>query len=212
MSIEVREKLVEAAAARGASLAALSRMIGRNGTYLQQFVSRGSPRKLEEEDRRTLAQFLGLEESDLGAPPASSGARNTADGWVDVPRLDIDASAGPGANSAQEIAFDKFRFSRRWLAEQGLDAGQLSAIRVMGDSMEPTLHDGDEVLVDTATRAFRDGIHVVRLDDSLLVKRVASMGGGRFTLISENAAYPDVEVAPGQFAIIGRVVWKSGRV
>ena len=43
-------------------------MIGRNSSYLQQFIRKGSPRKLEEEDRRKLAQFYGDSEVELGAP------------------------------------------------------------------------------------------------------------------------------------------------
>ncbi|GGD48887.1 hypothetical protein GCM10011411_05830 [Aurantiacibacter arachoides] len=216
--------MLEAARARGESLAALSRMIGRNGTYLQQYVTKGSPKKLEEEDRRKLATFLGISESDLGAPQgnsyespkASSGSspRGGSRGaeWVDVPRLAVDASAGPGATAAGEQAFDAFRFSRRWLAEHGLDGAHLSSIRVVGDSMEPLLHEGDEVLVDRREQPFRDGVHVVRLDDSLLVKRVASRGAGQFSLLSQNLAYPPIQVSAGEFAIVGRVVWKSGRV
>ena len=57
-----RRHLAELAEARGVSLAALSRLIGRNGTYLQQFITKGSPRRLAEEDRRTLAQFFGIAE------------------------------------------------------------------------------------------------------------------------------------------------------
>ncbi|MFW1401544.1 peptidase S24, partial [Vibrio parahaemolyticus] len=57
------------AAARGVSLAALSALIGRNGSYLQQFVRKGSPRKLEENDRKILAEFLGVDEAELGGSP-----------------------------------------------------------------------------------------------------------------------------------------------
>jgi len=114
----------------------------------------------------------------------------------------------PGA----EAAFDTFRFSRRWLEEQGLARAELSAIRVEGDSMEPLLNDGDEILIDRAPRPFRDGIHVVRLGDTLMVKRVASAGAGRVALLSQNFAYPPVEVAAEEIEIIGRVVWKGGRV
>ena len=78
--------------------------------------------------------------------------------------------------------------------------------------MEPLLREGDEVLVDLRQQPFRDGIHVVRLDDTLLVKRVASQGGGRFSLLSQNLAYPPIAVAAEDFAVIGRVVWKSGRL
>jgi phage repressor protein C with HTH and peptisase S24 domain len=114
--------------------------------------------------------------------------------------------------AGSEAAFDTFRFSRRWLEEQGLARAQLSAIRVEGDSMEPLLNDGDEILVDCSPRPFRDGIHVVRLGETLMVKRVASAGPGRVALLSQNFAYPPVEVAAEEVAIIGRVVWKGGRV
>ncbi len=222
----VRARLLELSQERGASLASLSELIGRNASYLQQFITKGSPRKLAETDRRTLAQFLGADERELGAPEssesslikdksyngtvlASSLARKN---WVDVPRLDIGASAGPGALPGAEEAFDTFRFSRQWLTEHGLEGAQLSAIKVEGDSMEPLLQDGDDILVDRAQNAFRDGIYVVRLDETLMVKRLATAGGGRVSLLSQNLAYPPVTVAVEEIEIIGKVVWKGGRV
>ncbi len=212
-----RVRLLALAQARGVSLAALSELLGRNPSYLQQFIRKGSPRKLEEQDRAKLAQFFGVGEEELRDVKDNSYVsplrRRESGEWVDVPRLDLGASAGPGAvPPGDEAAFDTFRFSRRWLAEQGLERAQLSAITVEGDSMEPLLHDGDEILVDRAPRAFRDGIHVVRLGDTLMVKRVASAGPGRVALLSQNMAYPPVEVAAEEVAIIGRVVWKGGRV
>ncbi len=206
-----RDALASLASERGSSLAALSRMIGRNTSYLQQYITKGSPRKLEEEDRRVLAQFFGVEEVMLGAPEEKYYISNRPE-WVDVPRLALDASAGPGAVAGEEGAFDAFRFSRKWLVEQGLEAGQLAAVRVVGDSMEPLLREGDEVLVDTTPRAFRDGIYLVRLDDNLLVKRVAGQGGGRLSLLSQNLAYPPIAVSAEDVTLVGRVVWKSGRI
>ncbi len=211
-----RARLLELSQEQGVSLAALSELLGRNPTYLQQFIRRGSPRKLEEQDRATLARFLGVGEEELREAKEISYVRAPAvresGAWVAVPRLDLGASAGPGALPAGEGAFDTFRFSRRWLAEQGLESAQLSAIRVEGDSMEPLLNDGDEILVDRSPHPFRDGIHVVRLGDTLMVKRVASAGPGRVALLSQNLAYPPVEVAADEVAVIGRVVWKGGRV
>jgi phage repressor protein C with HTH and peptisase S24 domain len=78
--------------------------------------------------------------------------------------------------------------------------------------MEPLLRDGDEILIDRALRAFRDGVHVVRLGDTLMVKRVAQAGAGRFALLSQNLAYPPVEVSAEEMEVIGRVVWKGGRI
>ncbi len=213
--LDPRKRLADLAEAQGVSLASLSRLVGRNGTYLQQFITKGSPRKLAEDDRRILAEFFGVAESELGGGPEKSydsapvAARS---GWVEVPRLPLGASAGPGAIAAEETPFDSFRFSARWLREQGLDPAMLSAILVEGDSMEPVLRDGDEILVDRTPRALRDGIHVVRLGEALHVKRVQAGRPGTLTLISANAAYPPIEATLDDVDVIGRVVWKGGRL
>ena len=214
-----RARLYELSQERGVSLSSLSKMLEKNPSYLQQFIRKGSPRKLEEGDRRTLARYFGVDEGELGADSVgvkekSYGSLPTGEtpDYIDVPRLAIGASAGPGALPGGEAAFDAFKFSRRWLAEQGLESARLSAITVEGDSMEPLLNNGDEILVDRAPRAFRDGVHVVRLGDTLMVKRVASAGAGRFALLSQNLAYPPVNVEADEIEIIGRVVWKGGRI
>lgn len=208
-----RRRLLELSQQRGVSLSGLSQLIDRNTTYLQQFVRKGSPRKLEEQDRRRLAEFLGVSESELGAPEEKSyTAQKSTPDWVEIGRLPVGASAGPGMVAGTEAPFDAFRFSRRWLREQGLEAAQLSAIRVEGDSMEPLLRAGDEILVDRTPRPFRDGVHVVRMGDTVMVKRLAAAGPGRLTLLSQNLAYPPIEVALDDIAVIGRVVWKGGRV
>ena len=62
-----RARLLELSRSRGSSLAGLSALIGRNSSYLQQFIRKGSPRKLEERDRKVLAEFFGVDESELGA-------------------------------------------------------------------------------------------------------------------------------------------------
>ena len=217
-----RQRLMALAAERGVSLSALSALLGRNAAYLQQFVRKGSPRKLEENDRRTLAEFFGVDEAELGAPAretvltvgASGGAgapSRTAD-WADIPRLPLGASAGPGTVALDPAPIDRLRFSGRWLRQQGLEPGMLSVIEVEGDSMEPTLRDGDEILVDRAPRPLRSGLHVIRLDDVLLVKRLEPGPSGTLQVISDNSAYPRMERPRADVAILGRVVWKGGRV
>ncbi len=208
--MDPRERLTELAGQARTSLSALSRMIGRNSSYLQQYISKGSPRKLEEDDRRRLAEFFGVAEAELGAPEEKS-LKDRGD-WVEVPRISLEASAGPGATAAEEIPFDAFRFSRRWLRENGLEPAQLSAIRVMGDSMDPLLRDGDEILVDRTPRAFREGVHVIRLGEALHVKLLQAVPPGRLRLISKNAAYEPVEVPMSDVDVVGRVVWKGGRI
>ena len=215
VTYDPRARLIQLASAQGASLSGLSGLIGRNATYLQQFVRKGSPRRLEETDRRTLARFFGVDESELGAPEDFSldtARTQPRREWIDVPRLALGASAGPGMLAGEELPIGAFRFGARWLREQGLDPGQLSAIRVEGDSMEVTLRDGDEILVDRTPRPWRDGIHVVRTGDALLVKRLDTGRPGVIALVSDNPAYRTLELAPQDLQVIGRVVWKSGRL
>ncbi|MDE2302006.1 MAG: transcriptional regulator [Sphingomonadales bacterium] len=210
-----RVRLLELARARAVSLAALSGMIGRNASYLQQFVRKGSPRKLEEGDRRTLARFFAIAESELGGTEEISHGQRAArmrGEWADIPRLSLGASAGPGTLAEGEASFDSFRFSTRWLRRHGLDPAQLSAILVTGDSMEPLLRDGDEILVDRSPRPLGNGIYVIRVGEALMVKRLDVAQPGRIGLISDNAVYPPLWLAPEEVAVTGRVVWKSGRL
>ena len=231
MNDPARARLVALAAARRVSLAALSGLLDRNASYLQQFVRKGSPRKLEENDRRTLAQFFGVDEAELGGSPRESvfvpGQPNTLSQrnaaapqsakmppaqWADIPRLPLGASAGPGALADSELPSGAMRFSHRWLRQMGLDPANLSVIEVEGDSMEPALRDGDEIIVDRSLRTMRAGIHVIRLDDVLLVKRIEPGPAGLLRVISDNPAYPRTERPVRDITIIGRVVWKGGRL
>ena len=206
-------RLLDLARGRGVSLSELSRLIDRNSSYLQQFVRKGSPRKLEETDRRKLARFFGVDESELGASEEIySKAGRSAQDWIDLPRHALGASAGAGAFAGEEGAIGSLRFSMRWLREQGLDPAMLSAIAVTGDSMAPTLQDGDEILVDASPRGLRDGVHVVRLHDTLLVKRLDTSRSDRITLLSDNRSYAPIEVDPAELKVVGRVVWKGGRL
>lgn len=210
-----RARLVQLAVDRGVSLSELSRLIGRNPSYLQQFVRKGSPRKLEETDRATLARFFGVAEAQLGAPeeksPAMAG-REPRGGWIAIPRLPLGASAGPGAFADGEEPFGAFGATAPWLRRNNLDPARLSAIAVVGDSMEPTLRDGDEIIVDRTPGPRRDGIHVVRVDGALLVKRLEMGRPGVVVLKSDNRIYDPIELSLSEVEIIGRVVWKSGRL
>lgn len=210
-----RSRLLALAEEMGVSLSRLSALIGRNSSYLQQFIRKGSPKKLEEGDRRTLAEFFGVSESELGGMEEKSYSPSPVlrdEDFVAVPRLAIAVSAGPGQFAGGETPFDNFGFSGRWLRDNGLDPKMLSAVTVEGDSMEPLLRHGDEVLVDRTPGPWRDGIHVVRVGETLSVKRLARSGQDRVSLLSQNLAYPPVELPIDDVDVIGRVVWKSGRV
>lgn len=75
-SEEIYSTIHRVAAERGESLLSLSVKLGKNEAYLQQFIKRGTPKRLPEEERLKLAQLLWIDERLLGArepwsPPRS---------------------------------------------------------------------------------------------------------------------------------------------
>ncbi len=221
-SVAIRQRLDALITARGEDYASLSRLLGRNPTYVQQFVKRGVPRRLSEEDRHTLAAHFGIAERLLGglADRATTvmtrpGAATAGD-YVLIPHLDIGASAGGGAEPGGETPVAILAFQSGWVRSVASGRPEaLSVIQVEGDSMLPTLADGDNILVDTDDRErLRDGIYVLRTDDALLVKRLSvNPATRRLTIRSDNDAYPSWDDCdPSTVAVIGRVVWVGRRL
>lgn len=133
-----------------------------------------------------------------------------------VPKLAIGASAGAGASVDGEPVESEVAFDSKWLRGLGADPRALTIIRVEGDSMAPTLDDGDDILVDGGDAAgrLRDGIYVLRMDDVLMVKRIArAPGQGRISVISDNPHYRSWDDLPmAAVQLVGRVVWTGRRV
>lgn len=215
MSSDPRSVLERLCAERGENFASLSRLLGRNEAYIQQYLKKGSPRQLKERDRRALAVYFQIPEAILGGPP-DDFARIAGD-LVPVLRSPVRSVAGPGASAVDEIARPCFAFDRSWLKSiTAASPSKLSTIRVEGDSMAPTLSAGDDILVDLADGAdrLRDGIYVLRVDDTLLVKRLAIHPvGRRVTVQSDNPAYGDLpDCGLEEIHILGRVIWAGRKV
>jgi phage repressor protein C with HTH and peptisase S24 domain len=198
---------------RGEDFAGLSRLVGRNPAYIQQFIRRGTPRRLPEAERRTLARYFDIAESLLGGPETDVVAAS----MVPVGRSAVRASAGPGAIPDDERTKAYFAFDERCLRRlTGAGANELTLIRVEGDSMSPTLADGDDILVDRSDcgERLRGGIYVLRIEDALVVKRLALHPiTHRVTVQSDNPAYsdwPDCRIE--DIHCIGRVIWAGRRV
>lgn len=86
-----RKRLVDAAAAARYTLRDLSAMLGRNPSYLQQYLAKESPRRLPLEVRRFLAPLLHIPESamvddeDEPAPVARVASRTPAPDEAAIP-------------------------------------------------------------------------------------------------------------------------------
>ena len=111
---------------------------------------------------------------------------------MSVPRLDVGPRPAPAPSTAPSgSGASRLRCGlARRLARSG--PNRLSVIRVDGNSMAPTLADGDEILVDRGDGAarLRDGIYVLRVDDALVVKRLAVGPAARPLDAQRQSTYP----------------------
>lgn len=132
--------------------------------------------------------------------------------YVLIAGFDAGVSAGAGAMNIERPAplyHNAFRLD--WLRSLTMTSpDRLSVLRVVGDSMENTLHHGDHVLVDRSVSTFgHDGLYVLNHNEALFVKRVhCTKGSGLIDVISDNERYPTEENQdPDQYIVRGRVIW-----
>lgn len=212
MTDDVRTSLDALIRDSGEDYSSVSRLLGRNPAYIQQFIKRGTPRRLAEDDRRTLAAYFRISEERLGGRTKLEAQSPPA--LTFIPRIEIVASAGPGGIAEIEEHGAPLGMDPALLRDLAICRPiSLSIIRVSGDSMEPTLRDGDDILVDRGLSAPRwGGIHVLRLDDMLVVKRLVRDGRRACIIRSDNLAYPDIRVDDLRtISLVGRVLWCGRR-
>lgn len=145
-------------------------------------------------------------------PVSGSGYHPRPGDYVYVPRYDIQVAAGGGGVAGNEQVVDYLAFQANWVKNRlGLSPEHLALVEVAGDSMAPTLSDGDLVLVDTRIDRLRDdAIYVLARDGDLIVKRLQRRLDGSVQIGSDNPVYPPEILAAGaaeQLRVIGRVVW-----
>lgn len=131
---------------------------------------------------------------------------------LSVPHYAIQASAGGGTLVEAEQIEQHLTLSREWLKREGITSNDLIGIYTKGDSMEPTLINGDSLLIDRQQNAIgsEGGIYVINYDGELFVKRVQKLLDGRIAVTSDNKNHLSIEISKNdleQLKIIGRVVW-----
>ena len=131
---------------------------------------------------------------------------------VMLPRLDVEAAAGAGAVVATEQVAEMVAFSASWLRERHITPRNARILTARGDSMEPTIRDGDLLIVDTAIEmAVDNGIYCIAYNGVLLVKRLFVLRTGGIVISSDNKlAGRDEEIPAHEVPdvhIAGRVMW-----
>ncbi|CDO35022.1 S24 family peptidase [Novosphingobium sp. KN65.2] len=106
-------------------------------------------------------------------------------------------------------------FKADWLHD--LFRGSLTHLKVVrgkGDSMQPTIMDGDIVLIDTAHRRIdeQDRIWAVAYGDIGMVKRVRITSRSSVMLMSDNQVVSPIEAVDDEMQVLGRVIWIGRRI
>ncbi len=148
-------------------------------------------------------------------PPATNAIND--ENYATIRNYDVAAAAGTSSVVEHEVVKNTLAYRRDWLNEQKLIAEQCVVIGVKGDSMAPTIKDGDSILVDTADkRIVSDRIYAIQYDEGPRVKRLIRQLDKSIVMRSDNpdrAQYRDEPLRKGMdAAIIGRVVHRSGLV
>lgn len=123
----------------------------------------------------------------------------------------VQVGAGTGQLVADEQVTRRLAFRRKWLRYRNLQPDELVVVFAKGDSMEPTIHNHDSILVDTSHTHIVDGsIFVIRLGDELYAKRLQKLPDGGVHIISDNQSYKMLKVQASEMPtlqVIGKVVW-----
>jgi len=130
------------------------------------------------------------------------------DEYAYIPRMNASLSAGGGEVVLSEGDREQCAFRRDWLSRVATSVKNCVLLDVKGDSMDPTLDDGDMCMVDRGRTKMRDGsIFAIATDNLLLAKRL-QMVGRNIRIISDNKAiYESYTLPADQVRIIGQVIW-----
>jgi phage repressor protein C with HTH and peptisase S24 domain len=160
---------------------------------------------------------LGDRDSNNGLMVASAPlAMIDNEAFETVARYEVQSAAGNGVICFDSDPIDHLAFSKSWLERSGINAGSCVLINVAGKSMEPSIYDGDLVMVDRSKTAIRSGrIYVFRDgDEGLRMKRLEVIPDAAVTLLSDNFHFaPEHRMGEDMNAIseniLGEVVWSS---
>lgn len=196
------------------NLSAFSREIGVGLRTLNRYLHEGAEPGATNLAR--IARGLGVSLDRLvhgeDAEPSGGSVAGEWDGYVMVPRFNVLASAGPGRAAQPEQGPAEIAVQEAFLRQLGIIPSNAQFLTAKGDSMRPTIEDGDLLLLNRGAREVEHGrIYVLVVAGEVLLKRLHRMADGSLNLTSDNrAAYPDDYVPRDEVdrvQIEGRVRW-----
>lgn len=140
------------------------------------------------------------------------------DSYTGVLQLTARGSTGDGEDNSHVEIRGVMAFKSDWLRANHLNQRKLDVIYANGHSMEPTINDGDVLLIDESKIEPKDGqVFALQTEaKGTIVKRLVKSDFDGWIIRSDNpdkARYGDETLRDGEInevRIIGRVVWRGG--
>lgn len=187
----------------------LSRVLGKSSSFWSDLL-----RNHKKSFGATLAREI---EDKLSLPRYSLDGEEELSDFLPIKMLSLEVSAG-GGRYASELTEEigELQFRRTFLRNVGVSQTNAAIIRVIGSSMEPTLHDGAVLLINRSDTEPRQGfIYAFCYGDDLLVKRFFKENG-QWKAVSDNpdrVDYPDIPIdGNSSVKLLGRVIWMGIKV
>ena len=128
--------------------------------------------------------------------------------FVQVRKARTKLSGGGGIIPIEGFLAETYAFRGDWL--RGIAWGNVVLFDVDGDSMSPTLQNGDTVLIDRGRTEPRDGrIYAIAVADVVQIKRLQLIAGPKLRVISDNPGYHTYEARPDEIRILGQMIWSA---
>lgn len=132
-----------------------------------------------------------------------------------VPLVEVDISYGMGAAFMDDAPVVTVRqFPKEWLASiTASPSSSLFIARGRGSSMEPTLRDGDMLIIDRSERQVRDQdeLWAFTIGEIGMIKRLR-VRGEKVTILSDSTLIPEDYAHPDEINVVGRVVFIGRRM
>lgn len=131
-----------------------------------------------------------------------------SDEFIFIRQMRGKISAGGGLEPDDTVDL-RIAFRKDWITHKGKPEN-MSLIKVDGDSMIPTLLNGDLVLVDHGKNyiAQQGGIYAISVNHEIMIKRVQPVfPDGKLLVISDNKQYEPYEIESDKVRINGKVIW-----
>lgn len=125
---------------------------------------------------------------------------------------EIDLAYGMGSSFLEDdshVEAETMPFPAKWVRHfTRSPASELFFARGAGDSMMPTIHDSDIVLIDRAQNSLRmsDQVWAFAFGGFGMIKRLRARPDGSVAILSDNPVVPEDRAVDGELHIIGRVV------